>query len=52
MGEHGNPDAVHGNGDTLMKTVVSMPTHRSQVVRAPSVRGFGTIWTVRSFLFL
>jgi len=32
-----------------MKTVVSIPTHRGQVIPAP---GFGTIWRVRSFLFL
>jgi hypothetical protein len=35
-----------------MKTVVSIPTHRGQVIPAPSVRGFGTIWRVRSFLLL
>jgi hypothetical protein len=35
-----------------MKTAVSIPTDRGQVIPAPSVRGFGTIWRVRSFLFL
>jgi hypothetical protein len=35
-----------------MKTAVSIPTHRGQLIPAPSVRGFGTIWRVRSFLFL
>jgi hypothetical protein len=35
-----------------MKTIVSIPTHRGQVIPAPSVRGFGSIWSVRSFLLL
>ena len=52
VGERGNPDAVNANGSTLMKTVVSIPTHRGQVIPAPSVRGFGSIWTVRGFLLL
>ena len=33
-------------------SVVSTPTHRGQVIPAPSVRGFGTILRVRSFLLL
>ena len=52
VGERGDPDAVNANGSTLMKTAVSIPTHRGQVIPAPSVGGFGTIWRVRSFLFL
>src|SRR3989442_6675754 len=52
VGERGNPDAVLATADTLMKTVVSIPAHRGQVIPAPSVRGFGTIGRVRSFLFL
>ena len=35
-----------------MKTVVSIPRHRGQVIPAPSVQGFGTIWRVRGFLLL
>jgi len=52
VGERGNPDAVLATADTLMKTVVSIPAHRGQVIPAPSIRGFGTIGRVRSFLFL
>src|SRR2546430_10937119 len=52
VGERGNPDAVHGNGGTGMKTVVSIPTHRGQVLPVPLGQRFGTIWTVRGFLLL
>src|SRR2546421_2577241 len=52
VGERGNPDAVHGNGGTGMKTVVSIPTHRGRVLPGPLVQRFGTIWTVRGFLLL
>jgi hypothetical protein len=52
VGERGKPDAVHANGNTLMNTVVSTPTHRGKVVPAPLVQGFGAIWNVRGFLLL
>src|SRR5437868_10613801 len=52
VGERGSPDAVHGNGGTGMKTVVSIPTHRGRVLPRPFVQRFGTIWTVRAFLLL
>jgi hypothetical protein len=52
VGERGNPDAVHANGDTGMKTIVSISTHRGHVVPGPLVQRFGTIWTVRGFLLL
>src|SRR5256886_15731014 len=52
VGERGNPDAVHGNGGTGMKTVVSIPTHRGRVLPGPLVQRLGTIWTVRGFLLL
>jgi hypothetical protein len=35
-----------------MKTIVSIPTHRGQVLPGPLVQRFGTIWTVRGFLLL
>src|SRR3982074_395113 len=52
VGARGNPDAVHANGDAGMKTIVSIPTHRGQVLPGPLVQRFGTIWTVRGFLLL
>jgi hypothetical protein len=35
-----------------MKTIVSIPTHRGQVLPGPLGQRFGTIWTVRGFLLL
>ena len=35
-----------------MKTIVSIPAHRGQVLPGPLVQRFGTIWTVRGFLLL
>src|SRR3982074_2418573 len=52
VGERGNPDAVHGNGGTGMKTVASIPTHRGRGLPGRLVQTFGTIWTVRGFLLL
>src|SRR5438067_6218682 len=52
VGERGNPDAVHANGDTGMTTIVSIPTHGGQVLAGPLGQRFGTIWTVRGFLLL
>jgi hypothetical protein len=52
VGERGNPDAVHGNGGTRMKIVVSTRTHRGELLPAPLLHGFGTIWRVRGFLLL
>ena len=52
MGERGNPDVVHANGNAGMKTAVSAPPPPGQVLPAPSVLGFGTIRWVRGFLLL
>ena len=52
MGERGNPDVVHANGNAGMKTAVSAPSPPGQVLPAPLVQGFGTIWRVRGFLLL
>jgi hypothetical protein len=52
VGQRGNPGAVHANGNALMKTVVSTPTHRGTVLPAPIVQGLGAIWKVRSCLLL
>src|SRR5947209_4764582 len=52
VGERGNPDAVHANGNAGMKTAISTPPPPGQVLPARLVQGFGTIWTVRSFLLL
>jgi len=35
-----------------MKTIVSIPTHRGQLLPGPFVQRFGTIWAVRGFLLL
>ena len=52
MGERGNPDAVHANGNSGMKTAVSTPASPGQVLPTRLVQGFGTIWRVRRFLLL
>ena len=52
MGERGNPDVARANGNAGMKTAVSTPAPPGQVLPAPLVQGFGTIWWVRGFLFL
>ena|SRR5437899_6429560 len=52
VGERGNPDAVHPNGNARMKTAVSAPPPPGQVLPAPLVLGFGAIWRVRGFLLL
>ena len=52
VGERGNPDAVHPNGNAGMKTAISVPPPPGQVLAAPLVQGFGTIWWVRGFLLL
>ena len=35
-----------------MKTVVSTPTHRGNVLSAPLIQGLGAIWKIRSWLLL
>src|SRR5439155_23113502 len=52
VGERGNPDAVHANGNAGMKTAVSAPPSPGHVLPARLVQGFGTIWRVRGFLLL
>jgi hypothetical protein len=52
VGQRGNPDAVHANGNTWMKTVLSTPRHRGNVLSAPLIQGLGPIWKIRSWLLL
>src|SRR5438132_1967073 len=52
VGKRGNADAVHANGNAGMKTAVSAAPPPGQVLPAPLVQGFGTIWRVRAFLVL
>src|SRR5256712_4003716 len=52
VGDRGNLDAVHANGNAVMKTAVSAPSPIGQVIPAPLVRGFVPIWSVRGFLLL
>jgi hypothetical protein len=52
VGERGNLDAVHANGNAVMKTAVSAPSTIGQVIPAPLVRGFVPIWRVRGFLLV
>src|ERR1700694_3358071 len=52
VGQRGKPVAVHANGNTWMKTVVSTLTHRGNVLSAPLIQGLGAIWKIRSWLLL
>src|SRR5438132_8892202 len=52
VGERGNPDAVHANGNAGMKPAVSAPPPPGQVLPASLVQGFGTTWRIRSCLLL
>src|SRR2546430_7829816 len=52
VGRRGNLDAVHANGNAVMKTAISAPSPIGRVMPAPLVRGFAPIWRVRGFLLL
>ena len=52
VGERGNLDAVHANGNAVMKTAISAPSPNGRVIPAPLVRGIVPIWRVRGVLVL
>ena len=52
VGERGNLDAVHANGNAVMKTAISAPSPVGQVIPAPLVPGIVPNWRVRGVLLL